>query len=73
MKSWHPENDIENEAYTLKSYSYIVGGNFDKNCDFHYTVYIKDRYDFNFIKDSKRSYLTFDNFARLMGGVIPGF
>lgn len=36
MKSWHPENDIENEAYTLKSYSYIVGGNFDKNCDFHY-------------------------------------
>ncbi|MCD8071338.1 MAG: hypothetical protein LUE08_08175 [Akkermansiaceae bacterium] len=73
MKSWHPENDIENEAYTLKSYSYIVGGNFDKNCDFHYTVYIKDRYDFNFIKDSKRSYLTFDNFARLMGGVISGF
>ena len=73
MKDWMSTSDIENEAYTLKDYKYIVGGSFDRKCNFHYTVYIRDTYDFNFVKDLDGSYINYDNFARLMGGVIPGF
>lgn len=70
---WMSTSDIENEAYTLKDYKYIVGGSFDRKCNFHYTVYIRDTYDFNFVKDLDGSYINYDNFARSMGGVIPGF
>ena len=73
MKTWASDTNIKDEAYTLKDYSYIVGGNFDESCNFNYTVYIKDEYDFNFRKDHNGSYVTYDNFARLMGGVVPEF
>ena len=73
MKTWASDTNIKDEAYTLKDYDYIVGGNFDESCNFNYTVYIKDKYDFNFRKDHNGSYVTYDNFARLMGGVVPGF
>ena len=73
MKTWASDTNIKDEAYTLKDYYYIVGGNFDESCNFNYTVYIRDVYDFNFRPDVDGSYVTFDNFARLMGGVVPGF
>lgn len=73
MKTWASDTNIKDEAYTLKDYDYIVGGNFDESCNFNYTVYIEDKYDFNFRKDHNGSYVTYDNFARLMGGVVPGF
>ena len=73
MKTWASDTNIKDEAYTLKDYYYIVGGNFDESCNFNYTVYIRDVYDFNFRPDYDGSYVTFDNFARLMGGVVPGF
>ncbi len=72
MKKWRFVSDITNEAYTLKDYEYIVGGDFDEQCYFCYSVYIKDKYDFNYREDREGSYITYDNFARLMGGVVPG-
>ena len=73
MKGWVRVHDNTDEIYTLKKYSYIVGGFFDNKCNFHYTVYIKDKYDFNFVEDSHGSYLHLDNLFRFGGGTIPRF